>query len=159
MRRHMPARSFHPNEVSAGGVVVRRGEAGFEVCLINDGRHWGLPKGIVERGETPEHTAVREISEETGLPAERLRVLAALAASEYVYRREGRLIFKRVHHFLVEAPDDAPLHPDPAEVVQAEWLAFDAALARVSFRDTVAALGQARAILEPAPHGRAASAP
>jgi 8-oxo-dGTP pyrophosphatase MutT (NUDIX family) len=30
----------------------------------------GLPEGLVERGERPEHPAVREVREETGLVAE-----------------------------------------------------------------------------------------
>src|SRR5947209_3256518 len=96
---------FRPNEVSAGGVVVRRTRRVLEVCLVNDGRYWGLPKGNVERGETPEQAALREIEEEVGLPAQRLRVVRELTPSDYVYRRGGRLIFKRVHQFLVEAPD------------------------------------------------------
>src|ERR1700736_7021221 len=107
-RRHgvpwtaMPRSSFRPTEVSAGGVVVRRGAHGVEVGLINDGRYWGLPKGNVEPGERPEDTALREIAEETGLDASTLKIRDSLPTSEYVYKRGGRLTFKRVHHFLGE---------------------------------------------------------
>jgi 8-oxo-dGTP pyrophosphatase MutT (NUDIX family) len=129
-------------------VVVRGGAHGVEVCLINDGRYWGLPKGNVEPGERPEDTALREIAEETGLDASTLQIRASLPASEYVYRRGGRLIFKRVHHFLVEATGQTELTPDPGEITEAAWLAFDDALERVSFRDTVTALRDARTIVE-----------
>jgi 8-oxo-(d)GTP phosphatase len=142
----MARRPFRPNEISAGGVVVRPGSAGYEVCLISDGRYWGLPKGIVETGETPERAALREIAEETGIPLHDLRLRGALPASEYVYRRRdtGSLIFKRVHFFLVDAPAGAVLHPDPAEIADAGWLSFDEAATRASFQDTVRALDAAR---------------
>ena len=114
----MPRRPMRPNEVSSGGVVFRRSADQVEVCLVNDGRYWGFPKGLIEPGETPEVAALREISEETGLVREVLLLKAALPLTEYVYRRRdsGSLIFKRVHHFLVEAPAGAELHPDPAEI-------------------------------------------
>ena len=144
----MPRRSFRPTEVSAGGVVVRRGAHGVEVCLINDGRYWGLPKGNVEPGERPEDTAVREIAEETGLDAATLKIRASLPTSEYVYKRGGRLIFKRVHHFLVDATGETELAPQAGEVTEAAWLSFDDALARVSFRDTEVALREARTVVD-----------
>jgi 8-oxo-dGTP pyrophosphatase MutT (NUDIX family) len=145
----VPRSAFRPNEVSSGGVVVRPSGDDYQVCLISDGNYWGLPKGNVEPGESPEQTALREIAEETGLPIESLTVLGELPPSEYVYRRRdsGRLIFKRVHHYLVGAPQDAELHPDPAEIAEAEWLSFDEAMQRVSFKDTHAALREARRLL------------
>jgi 8-oxo-dGTP pyrophosphatase MutT (NUDIX family) len=135
--------------VSSGGVVVRPNRDDYQVCLINDGRYWGLPKGNVEPGESPQQTALREIAEETGLRIESLSVIGELPPSEYVYRRRdsGRLIFKRVHHYLVSAPPNAELHPDPAEIAEAEWVSFDEALQRASFRDTHAALREAQRLL------------
>jgi len=143
-------RAFHPNETSAGGVVVRSASSGYQVCLISDGHYWGLPKGNVERGEEPLQTAVREIGEETGISAGDLQVRGSLPASEYVYRRAGKLIFKRVHHFLFEAPPGSELHPDPEEIADAQWLSFDDAIGRATFRDTKAALRQARQLTEAA---------
>jgi 8-oxo-dGTP pyrophosphatase MutT (NUDIX family) len=141
---------MRPNEISSGGVVVRRSSKGYEVCLVSDGRYWGFPKGHVEPGETPEAAAIREIAEETGIARESLVLRAPLPPSEYVFRRpnHGPLIFKRVHHFIVEAPDGTELHPDPAEIVEAAWLGFDAARARMSFKDSVEVLDAAWSVLE-----------
>lgn len=36
---------------------------------------WGLPKGYVDEAELPEHAAIRELKEETGLNGEILRIL------------------------------------------------------------------------------------
>ena len=154
----MAPRPVRPNEVSAGGVVVRPAGAGHEVCLINDGRYWGLPKGNVEPGETPAEAALREISEETGLARSGLAIAGELPASDYVYRRRdsGRLIFKRVHQYLVSAPGGAELHPQESEIADAAWLSFDDAVRRASFDDTRAALREARRLLQSgALHGTA----
>ena len=142
----MPRRPMRPNEISSGGVVVRRSPNGYEVCLVNDGRYWGFPKGHVEAGETPEDAAIREIGEETGIDRLLLVLRTSLPPSEYVYRRPNRgpLIFKRVHHFVVEAPEGTELHPDPAEIAEAAWLGFADAKARLSFRNSIEVLDAAR---------------
>jgi len=154
----MAPRPFQPNEVSAGGVVVRDAAGSVEVCLVHDGRYWGIPKGNVEGGETPEQAALREIAEETGIAHDGLRVLAELTPSEYVYRRRdtGRLIFKRVHQYLVAAPADAELRPQESEIAAAAWLPFSDASQRASFDATRRALDEAhRALTEQ--HGASGS--
>jgi 8-oxo-dGTP pyrophosphatase MutT (NUDIX family) len=137
------------DEVSAGGVVVRREAEGWETCLIRVGQAWSLPKGLVERGESPEQAAVREISEEVGIPAEVMLLRAPLPASEYAYRRQGRLIFKRVDHFLVEVPPGTRVAPQAAEVDEAAWTPLAGASARVAYRDLRRVLDAAAAVLEP----------
>jgi 8-oxo-dGTP pyrophosphatase MutT (NUDIX family) len=144
----MPARS--PNEISSGGVLARPGGDGWEFCLVLAGRYWGLPKGHVEAGETPQQAALREISEECGIPLTGLRIVAALPASEYVYRRLGRLIFKLVHHFLVVTAPATELVPQASEIDEAAWLTYEQAVARASFADTRTALAAARSLLDSA---------
>jgi 8-oxo-dGTP diphosphatase len=143
----MPRREFRPNEVSAGGVVVRHTAAGPQICLVFDGRHWGLPKGNVERGERPEDAALREIHEEVGLPVHSLRLGETLPPSDYVYRRQGRLIFKRVHQYVVETVADAQLTPDGREIMDAGWLSPADAKQRASFEDTRRAIDAAVTVL------------
>ena len=111
--------------------------------MIRVGDAWSLPKGNLEPGETPEQAALREISEEVGLPRDRLRVRGELPPSEYMYRRKGRLVSKIVHHYLVEAPADAPLRPDPHEVDEAQWVPLREAAARASYQDLRAAFDEA----------------
>ncbi|HEY6377929.1 MAG TPA: NUDIX domain-containing protein [Candidatus Dormibacteraeota bacterium] len=145
----MPAASRRFDERSAGGLVVRTAPSGREVLLIRVGSGWSLPKGNLDAGETPEQTALREISEETGLPLDSLRILAELPPSEYAYRRRdnGRLVFKRVDHYLVELTADAPLRPQAEEVDEVAWVPLAGAERRVSYRDLRAAVVAAQRLL------------
>jgi len=138
------------DEVSSGGVVVRPAGGGWEVCLIGVHGSWSLPKGLVEPGESPEQTALREISEEVGIPVERLRLRGPLPPSEYAYRRDGRLVFKRVDHFLVEVPAGTEAVPQAEEVDEVAWVPLDEAPRRVTYRDLRAALAEAARRLEAA---------
>ena len=55
---------------AAGGVVRRRDENGnFQLAVVHRPKYddWSLPKGKVDRGESDEQAALREVEEETGL--------------------------------------------------------------------------------------------
>ena len=64
-----------------------------------DGVSWTLPKGTPDRGETVEQTALREVTEETGLD---VRILAPVGAIDYFFTQDGERIHKTVHFFLME---------------------------------------------------------
>ena len=69
-------------EISAGGVVYN--PALKKILLIKDfADKWALPKGWIEKGETAEQAAVREVQEETGV--KNLKILAPLGEVEYFY--------------------------------------------------------------------------
>jgi 8-oxo-dGTP pyrophosphatase MutT (NUDIX family) len=101
-------------------VVVRQDDR-LEVCLINPvGRRvWGLPKGGVEPGETPEQAALREVAEETGMSGVVERELGSIDYWFYARDRGGR-IHKTVHYFLVRATDGSTEAHDE-EVREARW--------------------------------------
>ena len=54
-------------------VVVRPGEGGWRYLVLRAFRNWDFPKGLVELGETPLATALRETFEETSLASLELR--------------------------------------------------------------------------------------
>jgi ADP-ribose pyrophosphatase YjhB (NUDIX family) len=116
---------------SAGGVVVRV-DGDIEVCLIRPtGRSvWGLPKGGVEEGETLAETALREVSEETGLFGV---VEQQIGSIDYSFhsRDQGR-IHKTVHYFLVRATGGDTAQHDH-EVSDARWVRLRQALRLMTY--------------------------
>jgi len=107
-------------EISAGGAVVRRMENAWWTAVIEprkDGAQkdaplvgsatksqkklFALPKGLVDPGEKPEQTALREVREETGVTA---IPIAKLADIKYVYVRtwsDNLRVFKIVSFYLL----------------------------------------------------------
>src|SRR5690606_14946204 len=83
---------------------------------------WCLPKGHIERGETPEQAAVREVAEETGIEAD---VIQALGTIDYWFTGDDRRVHKVVHHFLLEAKGgEITVANDPdQEAEEARWIA------------------------------------
>jgi 8-oxo-dGTP pyrophosphatase MutT (NUDIX family) len=48
---------------AAGGIVIRNSK----LLFIFRNEKWDLPKGKIEKGETPEQAAIREVTEECGI--------------------------------------------------------------------------------------------
>ncbi len=120
--------------VSAGGLVYRPQTAGaIQVVLISrlGGKVWCLPKGHVEKGETFEQAAQREVKEETGLVAE---VVSPLGDVQYGYydKWEKKKISKTVHFFLLlYKMGDVDNHD--REVDEARWFSIEEALTKITY--------------------------
>lgn len=56
-------------EKSCGAIVIYRDGKSYKTLLVrnHNGRNYSFPKGHVEKGESEQQTAVREVREETGL--------------------------------------------------------------------------------------------
>ena len=83
---------------------------------------WALPKGIVDAGESPAETALREGFEETGV---RGRMGSKLGDVRYVYTWQGERVFKVVSFFLAHAQSGRIGTLPPAmevEIAEARWL-------------------------------------
>ena len=116
-------------ETSAGGLVVdlagQTPRAAVIARLNRAGRvEWCLPKGHLERGETAEQAAVREIAEETGIHG---RVLGSLGTIDYWFSVDGRRVHKLVHHYLLEATGGhLSVDGDPdQEAIDVAWVPLD----------------------------------
>jgi 8-oxo-dGTP diphosphatase len=113
---------------AAGGVVWRRAGDGVEIVVVHRPRYddWSLPKGKLDKGETWEQAALREVEEEVGL---RCRLGDELEAVSYEDRK-GRA--KVVRYWLMEPEDDPGFEPND-EVDEIRWLPPGDAAAELSY--------------------------
>jgi 8-oxo-dGTP pyrophosphatase MutT (NUDIX family) len=127
--------------VSAGGIVYRKGERGIEIVICGRSRDgvWGLPKGTPNKGESLEETAVREVSEETGLE---VRILDKIGVVEYWFAADGVRYHKWVHHYLMECTGGDTSKHD-SEYDKVEWRPVQDALRTLTFRNEANMLAKA----------------
>lgn len=101
---------------------------------VSKGRHpqWLLPKGHVEPGEQHEAAAIREVSEETGIPQKQLQVLAYLGKIDYQFPPIPRneLHRKTVHFYVMLAKTTELSISQPTQeegISRAHWFTLEAA--------------------------------
>ena len=109
---------------AAGGVVVRDGR----IAVVHRPRYddWSLPKGKLDRGESFEQAALREVEEETGLVCS---LGPELASTEY-HDQKGRPKIVRYWHMAVV--EDPGFEPND-EVDELRWLTVTEAMDLVSY--------------------------
>jgi 8-oxo-dGTP pyrophosphatase MutT (NUDIX family) len=118
----------------AGGLVVRSDDGADRFLLVRsrDDRHWVLPKGHIDPGETAEEAAVREVAEEAGVVAE---IVSRLGVDSYtVPGEEVRALYFSMR-FVAECEAD--------EDRQLAWLGYYEALGSLDFAGSRALLRRA----------------
>ncbi|MBO6097926.1 MAG: NUDIX hydrolase [Aeriscardovia sp.] len=87
-------------QYSAGGLIFDNDNrvAVLSKKSRNDRTIWCLPKGHIEKGETFEETAVREVKEETGILG---TILGSIATIDYWFMNSTYRIHKLVHHYVL----------------------------------------------------------
>ena len=117
-------------EKSCGAVVFRRNNNQLQFLIIESvNGHFSFPKGHAENNETEVQTALREIKEETNLDVnldENFREVISYLPNE-------RLV-KHVVFYLAEAKDGT-LKRQESEINSIEWLSFDEAYPKLSFKN------------------------
>jgi 8-oxo-dGTP pyrophosphatase MutT (NUDIX family) len=139
-------------EISAGGVVVRYLAEGWAIAVIEPQKEpsssktmkrnsqkvlLALPKGLVDPGEKPVETALREVREETGVIGS---VVAKLGDIKYTYVRswgDKQRVFKIVSFYLLRYESgriDEVSNAMRIEVKRALWLPLDEAERKLAYR-------------------------
>jgi len=130
---------------SAGGVVIRVLEGVPHVLVIRDPyKKWGLPKGHTEVGETLPETALREVTEETGLSE--LELGPELVTIDWTFRANGERIHKFATFFLMFSEHGDPVPERSEGITETKWVRLDSAHRRISYRNAseVVKVAQAR---------------
>ncbi len=101
---------------AAGGVVFNEKQ---EALLIYRLKTWDLPKGKIDKGETPEVAAIREIQEETGLNVVELG--AFLCHTYHTYEQKGKRILKRTYWYKMKTAETQLTPQYSEDIERAEW--------------------------------------
>lgn len=120
-------------EISAGAIIFRKDKNENKFLLLEynyKNKFWDLPKGNIESNEEEKETVKREIEEETGIkdiifiPEFRERI-------SYIYKREGKTVFKEVIFYLVETNEKKVKLSK--EHIGYKWLNYNEALKTLTY--------------------------
>ncbi len=97
-------------EKSCGAVVIKEEQDGLKFLIIKQhDEYWHFPKGHVEKGETEEQTAIREIKEETNIDVEidtNFRKVITYSPKEGVIKDVVFFIGKAISYDLIIDPSE-----------------------------------------------------
>lgn len=96
---------------AGGGLVLKNGR----FLLMRRLGKWDLPKGKVDRGETPSEGALRETEEECGIHVE---IDRKLCITYHTYSANGRKMLKKTHWFMMRCLDDRRMKPQEDEFIE-----------------------------------------
>jgi 8-oxo-dGTP pyrophosphatase MutT (NUDIX family) len=136
-------------ELSAGCVVYRVNDDATDVVLIQprDRNAWALPKGLIERGESPEAAAAREAREETGLSG---NLTGKIDTIRYSYTAKWEnppvQVFKIVTFYLLEFTSGDPTKHD-REVERVQWFPIEEAIRHASYKQEKDILRKAQKLI------------
>jgi 8-oxo-dGTP pyrophosphatase MutT (NUDIX family) len=103
---------------AAGGLVKKPND---QILFIFRYGKWDLPKGKAEVGETISETALREVTEETGVTG--LKITKELLPTFHTYRMDGKRVIKKTHWFEMTFADDSNIVPQAIEdITVVKWL-------------------------------------
>jgi len=100
--------------VKAGGGLVKNTKGEFLFIFRND--KWDLPKGGMEKHETIEETAIREVEEET--KCKNLKIVKKLQKTYHVFKRNGEYKLKITHWFEMTTDYDGVLQGQIEEGIE-----------------------------------------
>jgi len=105
--------------IQAAGGLVKNGKD--EILLIFRRGKWDLPKGKLDKGETLEECAVREVGEETGL--KKIQLLSPLLITYHTYHEGTKFILKESHWYRMKIDSEQTLVPQTIEDIQeVKWV-------------------------------------
>ncbi len=104
--------------VVAGGGMVHNNKG--KILFIYRNGKWDLPKGKLEKNETIEECALREVWEETGV--ENLKISEFIKTTYHVFKRNNKFKLKETHWYKMTSDYEGELKPEPSEgIKKVKW--------------------------------------
>ncbi len=168
MGKNTQGQNLLTREFSAGGIVYKKTKEGLLWLVRRTSSskmfpetYWMFPKGWLDDAgpdvpgpmasgkkkadeETLQKTAIRETAEETGVEAKIIKKVGTITLF-YTHPVRGK-VMKFVTHYLMEWISDLPNGFD-FETSEIEWLPFEKAVERLSFKSEKEALEKANELL------------
>ncbi len=114
-------------EIPAAGGLVKNSDG--SLLFIKRLGLWDLPKGKIDKGETPEIAAIREVEEECNVKG--LKIIRQLDSTFHIYRSPflkfpDNLVLKETKWFLMSCDNDQTLIPQSEEnIEEVRWFAVN----------------------------------
>ncbi len=132
-------------ETSSGVVLFRKENDKILFLLLHyPSGHWDFVKGKMEKGETPNQTAIRETQEETGITD--VKFLENFEEwIQYNFQFEGELVHKKVVFFLGETKTkDIKISNEHLNYI---WMDYNTAMERTTFDNAKTVLSKSYKLL------------
>ncbi len=123
-------------EISAGGVIYKRQNNIYLILILKDKNdNWTFPKGLIEKNESKETAAKREIAEEVGLKD--IRLCDELSPIGYWYKWKEDIVKKKVFYFLFEdIGNEQPVPQNEEGIQEVKWVPLTKAKEIVGYPKT-----------------------
>lgn len=119
--------------IKAAGGLVKKGN---KILLIYRLKKWDLPKGKLDKDETPEAAALREVEEECNIKVE---LGEKICATWHTYTQNGMRILKKTYWYSMNCLDDSQMKPQLEEDIEdIRWM--DTREVRYSLYDSYGAI-------------------
>lgn len=104
---------------AAGGVVK---DTKNRILFIYKRNIWDLPKGKIDKGETPEEAAKREVGEECGIDEKKIAVKEVIATMYHIYPEGNDFFLKETLWFEMLYAGDSKVSPQLEEgITKIRW--------------------------------------
>ncbi|MGC4233274.1 MAG: NUDIX domain-containing protein [Niabella sp.] len=108
--------------IAGGGLVINEKK---ELLMIFRRGSWDLPKGHLDKGETIEECAIREVQEETGL--QKISLFSPLTVTYHTYEQGTHHILKESHWYLMKfSGNEEPVPQSEEDIEKIEWVKKEA---------------------------------
>lgn len=104
--------------IKAGGGIVKNSKN--EILLMLRNKKWDLPKGKLEKDETSEIGALREVEEECNV---KISLGEKVCTTYHTYTQKNEFILKKTKWFSMKLIDDSRMKPQTEEGIEKlEWM-------------------------------------
>ena len=137
------------NHLSCGGVVYKNDDSKTQIVICGRRQEgewlWGLPKGTPNPRETNEETAIREVTEETGLQVSTKTLIGSINYS-FIRASDEILCHKIVHFYLMEAIGGSFENHDN-EFDEVKWVSIQECVRMLTHQNEINMVNQAIRII------------